>query len=109
MNNDYCSNSAEGTAEGKPEGKLRWFQKVGSCARSCAGRCMNPMFITFIILFIIIAFTIYWYYVRPYWYKVIYRKLFYNLKGSNTLISKMAELRKNKILQLQLSLFNIWK
>ena len=36
---------------------------------------MNPMFITFIILFIVIAFTIYWYYGRPNWYKPIYKTL----------------------------------
>ena len=65
---------------------------------------MNPKFITFIVLFINIAYVIYWYYVRPYWHKKIIKN-YYNLKRSNTLISKNknknSELRKNLLHQLE--------
>ena len=86
MNNDYCSNAlttAETTTEGTDEtGSMKVLRKVGKCAKSMF---MNPMFITFIILSKIIAFMIYWYYVRPNWYKK-FIKNYYKFKGLNILI-----------------------
>ena len=90
MNNEYYMNdesSGESYHENKPEGggsrdaardaenKLPWYQKIRGRMRSCAKSIMNPMFITFIILFIVLAFMIFWYYVRPNWYKKIIKNL----------------------------------
>ena len=78
MNNEYCMEgeswrTTEGTAQtGSTKVRSCALEKVGKCSKSMF---MNPMFITFIIIFIFIAFMIYWYYVRPNWYKKFYKKL----------------------------------
>ena len=76
---------------GRTTERASWLQKLnpGSYARSYA------MFIFIFLIIIVIIFIIYWRYIRPKWYKKIYEKNYYSLKGSNTLILQTkAELRK---------------
>ena len=93
MNNEYYMNDDEGGSSRDAENKLPWYQKIRGRIKPIF---TNPMFFTFIILFIIVAFVIYWYYVRPKWYKKIFRILLL-FEGFNTLIWQAKKLRPQKI------------
>ena len=59
-------NKPEGVSSRDAENNLPWYQKI---RERITPIFTNSMFITFIILFIFISFMIYWFYVRPNWYK----------------------------------------
>ena len=87
-------NDDEGGSSRDAENKLPWYQKIRGRIKPIF---TNPMFFTFIILFIIVAFVIYWYYVRPKWYKKIFRilLLFEGFKYSH-LTSQEIEASENQ-------------
>ena len=73
--------------------RVSWLQKFNP--RSYA------LFIFTFIIIIVIIFIIYWRYIRPKWYKN-WKKNYYNLKGSNTLILQTKKKDMNKLNQLEI-------
>ena len=76
MNNDYkyYRNNDQGVSTGVGTGdganKLYWYQKT-----QLYKVITNPMFIAYLIIFIVIIVVIYWNYIRPMFFKKIYKKL----------------------------------
>ena len=70
MNNDYCLQSGTGANTGVESNKLYWYQKT-----QLYKVITNPMFIAYLIIFIVIIVVIYWNYIRPMFFKKIYKKL----------------------------------
>ena len=82
MNNDYCLQSYTNNDQGEGDGAIattkagakataaNWFQKT-----RIYKVITNPMFIVCLILFIGIIVVIYWNYIRPRQFKIIYKKL----------------------------------
>ena len=86
MNNDYClqsglrsgtqsnlqgyRNNDQGVSTGEGANKLYWYQKT-----QLYKVITNPMFIAYLIIFIVIIVVIYWNYIRPMFFKKIYKKL----------------------------------
>ena len=71
-NNDQGVSTGVGTGVGTGDGanKLYWYQKT-----QLYKVITNPMFIAYLIIFIVIIVVIYWNYIRPMFFKKIYKKL----------------------------------
>ena len=71
-NNDQGVSTGVGTGDGAETGanKLYWYQKT-----QLYKVITNPMFIAYLIIFIVIIVVIYWNYIRPMFFKKIYKKL----------------------------------
>ena len=76
MNNDYkyYRNNDQGVSTGVGTGdganKLYWYQKT-----QLYKAITNPTFIIYLIIIIVIIVVIYWNYIRPMFFKKIYKKL----------------------------------
>ena len=70
MNNDYCLQSGTGANTGVESNKLYWYQKT-----QLYKAITNPTFIIYLIIIIVIIVVIYWNYIRPMFFKKIYKKL----------------------------------
>ena len=71
-NNDQGVSTGVGTGDGAETGanKLYWYQKT-----QLYKAITNPTFIIYLIIIIVIIVVIYWNYIRPMFFKKIYKKL----------------------------------
>ena len=71
-NNDQGVSTGVGTGDGAGAGanKLYWYQKT-----QLYKAITNPTFIIYLIIIIVIIVVIYWNYIRPMFFKKIYKKL----------------------------------